>query len=112
MKAIMLRLRHDAQVRQFVVPRVAIEMVNDRLRRQELLEIAFYDETMLHDVPLGSGVVGAPDLFVSWQGRWLSLEVKSKGGKLSLEQQLLAGRAPVACVYSVAEALEAIGIRA
>jgi hypothetical protein len=54
---------------------------------------------------------GVGDLLVSYRARWFVLEVKSPGGKLTEDEWVWIGqqRAEVKVVYSVEDALAAIG---
>lgn len=48
---------------------------------------------------------GLPDLLVCWRGRWLPIEVKSKGGRVRDKQRIY----PIA--RTAAEALALFGVR-
>lgn len=54
---------------------------------------------------------GCPDLLVGYRMRWYVLECKSKGGTLTVDEGawIMLARAEVRVVYSVEDALEAIG---
>lgn len=63
--------------------------------------------THLHT--LGRGV---PDIMCSYDQRWMLMEIKSKGGKLTKDEKawIAAQRAPVYIVFSPEEAVELLNL--